>query len=118
MTVFGQLFTGLKAFGFSGLRGIGQNGTQPWNVDLVGEGSIDVGGAYRETLTLACYDLMQGTCPLFIHCPNGVNGVGLNRCVRGAGEVGVGRPVVVVSDVAALVGGWVGVSFQIYGVVF
>jgi hypothetical protein len=45
----------------------------------VGEGSIDVGGAFRETLTLACQDLMSGAVPLFIPCPNTTNGVGLNR---------------------------------------
>ncbi len=45
----------------------------------LGEGSVDVGGAFRETLTLAAYDLMSGAVPLFIPCPNNVHGVGLNR---------------------------------------
>ena len=48
-------------------------------MSLAGEGSIDVGGAFRETLTLACSDLMTGTPALFIENPNSVNGVGLNR---------------------------------------
>lgn len=49
------------------------------SVDFAGEGSIDVGGPYREALTLACADLMSDATPLFIKSPNGVNNVGLNR---------------------------------------
>jgi hypothetical protein len=55
------------------------NGAQPWSVDLAGEGSIDVGGAYRETLTMACQDLMSSNTRLFVPSPNGVNAVGFNR---------------------------------------
>jgi hypothetical protein len=43
------------------------------------QGSIDVGGAYRETMSLACQDLMQSVVPLFIESPNGTNNVGLHR---------------------------------------
>jgi len=45
----------------------------------LGEGSIDVGGPYRESLTNICADLMSNATPLFIPSPNGKNTVGLNR---------------------------------------
>jgi len=46
---------------------------------FLGEGSIDVGGPYRECLTSICADLMSTATPLFISCPNKANGVGLGR---------------------------------------
>jgi len=52
---------------------------QLWNCSFSGEGSIDVGGPYRESLTYAIQDLQSGTLPLFTLCPNGKNAVGLNR---------------------------------------
>lgn len=43
------------------------------------QGSIDVGGAYREVMSLSCQDLMNGTVPLFMESPNGANSVGMHR---------------------------------------
>jgi hypothetical protein len=48
-------------------------------VQFAGEGSIDVGGPFRESVTNMCSDLMSNATPLFVRCPNGKNGVGLNR---------------------------------------
>ena len=71
--------------GFTAFRSLTMTDSQAWSVDLLGEGSIDVGGAYRDVLTLACHDLMAGppVCPLFLAAPNRTNGIGLNRCVHG-----------------------------------
>ena len=77
-TIFGQLFSGLRRTPYQ-LFATAPPHAQLWNVTLAGEGSIDVGGAFRETLTLACSDLMAGAPSLFIENPNSVNGVGLNR---------------------------------------
>ncbi|CAE7904906.1 HERC1 [Symbiodinium sp. KB8] len=77
-SVFGQVFSALRYSDYARFRGAGK-GDQAWTVDLLGEGSIDVGGAYREIVTMLCEDLMSGLVPLFIRCPNGVNEVGLNR---------------------------------------
>ena len=77
-SIFGQLHVALRRVGFRAFRNA-QPHTQLWNAALVGEGSIDVGGAFRETLTMACQELMDGTTPLFILTPNGANNVGFNR---------------------------------------
>jgi hypothetical protein len=78
LTVFGQLFSALKTGGYTRFANAPAH-AQLWNVSLSGEGSIDVGGAFRESLTLACGDLMSAAVPLFIESPNAVNSVGLNR---------------------------------------
>jgi hypothetical protein len=75
--VFGQLFTQLRGVDWRDLRG--KPNAQVWSVAFLGEGSIDVGGPYRESLTNAVADLQSENVPLFILCPNGKNSVGLNR---------------------------------------
>lgn len=75
MSNFGQLYTGIK----SGTPDHFQANHQLWNVEYVGEGSIDVGGPYRESITLACQDLMSSATPLFVQAPNGRHGLGINR---------------------------------------
>jgi len=78
VSVFGQLFTSVRHIGYSTFK-TAQAHQQLLNVQLVGEGSIDVGGAYREVMSLACKDLMDSTVPLFMESPNGANNVGLHR---------------------------------------
>lgn len=68
----------MRTVSYETFRNLSTN-QQVWNVDLMGEGSIDVGGPYRESLTLLCQDLMSDCSPLFVKCPNGKNNVGLNR---------------------------------------
>jgi E3 ubiquitin-protein ligase HERC2 len=75
-SVFGQMFLGLKRH--MGTL-IGVENMQLWNVQFEGEGSIDAGGPYRESVTLACMDLLSSAVPLFVPCPNARNDVGLNR---------------------------------------
>eukprot|EP00455_Lapot_gusevi_P029999 TRINITY_DN3217_c0_g3_i2.p1 TRINITY_DN3217_c0_g3~~TRINITY_DN3217_c0_g3_i2.p1 ORF type:complete len:407 (+),score=138.04 TRINITY_DN3217_c0_g3_i2:482-1702(+) len=77
MSVFGQLFSQLRNVRYG--RFLGKRDQQMWSCDFQGEGSIDVGGPYRECLVNACADLMSTATPLFIRCPNGKNDVGLNR---------------------------------------
>ncbi|ETO26164.1 ubiquitin protein ligase [Reticulomyxa filosa] len=76
-STFGQLFSQLKNIRYSTFRGI--SGQQLWNVQFIGEGSTDIGGPYRESLTNAISDLQSDAVPLFILSPNGRNSVGLNR---------------------------------------
>lgn len=76
-SVFGQLFSQLRVRRYDAYRG--KKGQQMFTCNFVGEGSVDVGGPYRECLTNACADLMGDNTPLFIKCPNGKNAVGLNR---------------------------------------
>ena len=80
-SVFGQLFTQLRNVRYASFRS-NQVGAQLWSVSFAGEGSIDVGGPYRESLTNAISDLQSkegNVVPLFLLCPNGRNSVGLNR---------------------------------------
>eukprot|EP00475_Leptophrys_vorax_P015607 TRINITY_DN2190_c0_g1_i1.p1 TRINITY_DN2190_c0_g1~~TRINITY_DN2190_c0_g1_i1.p1 ORF type:complete len:1987 (+),score=619.90 TRINITY_DN2190_c0_g1_i1:517-5961(+) len=76
-SMVGQMFTALKSTSYEVLRGV--ENMQLWNIDFEGEGSIDAGGPYRESITIACIDIMSNAVPLFIQCPNGRNDVGLNR---------------------------------------
>jgi hypothetical protein len=78
-TIFGQLFTALRRTPYTYFSNAPAH-AQLWQVSLQGEGSIDVGGAYRESLSLAMGDLMAGAAGLFIECPNATNGVGLYVC--------------------------------------
>jgi len=48
-------------------------------VDFKGEGSIDAGGPYRETLTNICKELMSSALPLLIQTPNNKNNHGVYR---------------------------------------
>lgn len=52
---------------------------QFWNVTFAGEGSIDVGGPARESVTELCSDLMSSATDLMIPAPNASNNIGLNR---------------------------------------
>jgi hypothetical protein len=76
-SVFGQLFTQLRAANYRAFRGA--KNEQMFSVNFLGEGSIDVGGPYRDCITQLCGDLMSDTVPLFIRAPNRRNDVGLNR---------------------------------------
>jgi len=48
-------------------------------VEFKGEGSIDAGGPYRDTLTNMCKELQSGVLPLLIATPNNKNNHGQNR---------------------------------------
>jgi len=76
-SVFGQLFTQMRTKSYDTLKG--RKAQQMFSVTFLGEGSVDVGGPYRECITAMCADLMSSATPLFLPCPNSKNGVGLNR---------------------------------------
>ena len=50
-----------------------------FKVALVGESADDHGGPYREVMVEVVNELQSDALPLFIRCPNGVNGVGEHR---------------------------------------
>jgi len=76
-SVFGQVYNAMRVHKPENLRG--RKNQQLFQVNFLGEGSIDVGGPYRECMSNLCADLMSHTTPLFIECPNRKNDVGLNR---------------------------------------
>jgi len=76
-SVFGQVFTALRNVRPEQLRG--RKYQQLFSVTFLGEGSIDVGGPYRECFSNMSADLMSHATPLFVECPNQKNNVGLNR---------------------------------------
>ena len=77
-SVFHQIYVQMRSQPVATFRNLVAD-QQVWNVQFQGEGSIDVGGPYRESSSNLCADLMSSNTDLFILCPNGVNGVGLNR---------------------------------------
>jgi len=50
-----------------------------FTVRLVGEHAADAGGPYRNVIANFCDELQSNLLPLFIRCPNGRAGVGMNR---------------------------------------
>jgi len=76
-TIFGQVFQHIKKTGYSIFK-IGKD-TAPFNVDYFGEGSIDVGGPYRDCITSMCQELQSTALPLLIPSPNQKNDGGLYR---------------------------------------
>jgi hypothetical protein len=69
-SVFGQLFAKVHHLPPSRLRLSAESGARAWRVNLVGEGSIDAGGPYRESLSDASSDLMAAHVALFVPCAN------------------------------------------------
>jgi hypothetical protein len=79
-TIFGQLFQASKRKD-SHREGFRMNGTdaQAWEVLLAGEGSMDVGGPFREALTNVAEELQSDCLPLLIKTANNRNDHGSNR---------------------------------------
>lgn len=50
-----------------------------YEIKFLGEGSIDAGGPFRESLTNIASELEQGVIPLLIKSPNNKNEHGINR---------------------------------------
>ena len=53
--------------------------SQIFKVEFKGEGSIDAGGPYRETITNICQELQSSTLPILIPTPNNKNNHGQYR---------------------------------------
>jgi len=77
-SVFAQLYQQMRAYPIGNFRNLAVD-QQVWNVQFQGEGSIDVGGPFRESLAALAADLMSTQTNLFLLSPNGVSSVGLNR---------------------------------------
>jgi E3 ubiquitin-protein ligase HERC2 len=78
--IFGQIFQHHKKDdSFKGA--FKRNGTdsQMFSVSLAGEGSIDVGGPFREALTNVVMELETDALPLLIKTPNNRNDHGSSR---------------------------------------
>ena len=69
-SVFGQLFTKVHRLPPSCLRLSASKDNRAWRVNFAGEGSIDAGGPYRESLSDAAGDLMAPHLALFVPCAN------------------------------------------------
>jgi hypothetical protein len=78
--IFGQIFQ-LHKNDESFKEAFRRNSTdsQMFSVSLAGEGSIDVGGPFRETLTNMVAELETDALPLLIKTPNNRNEHGSSR---------------------------------------
>eukprot|EP01119_Soliformovum_irregulare_P017292 TRINITY_DN5115_c0_g1_i2.p1 TRINITY_DN5115_c0_g1~~TRINITY_DN5115_c0_g1_i2.p1 ORF type:complete len:2108 (+),score=625.85 TRINITY_DN5115_c0_g1_i2:350-6673(+) len=74
-TLFGQAFTQLHHHDANLFR----VKDQPWTVTFLGEGGIDAGGLYRDSLSQFCTELQSEALSLFQKTPNGQHNAGLNR---------------------------------------
>ena len=77
-SIFGQIWRQVKGNNFNTLC-INESGSQAWYVRLIGEGSIDAGGPYRETITNICDELQSALLPLLVPTQNNKNDHGENR---------------------------------------
>jgi len=87
-TMFGQAFTqfqNVDPFTFATKE-------QAWTVEFVGEGAVDVGGPYRESLSQFCSELQSTSLSLFQQSPNGTHNIGIDR------EMWVPNPSAISSD--------------------
>ena len=73
-TIFGQLFNYFKTYSGEEFR-IRKN-SRFFRVDFQGEGAIDAGGPYHETISLMCNELQSDYLDLFIKTPNNKNNLG------------------------------------------
>ena len=77
-TVFGQIWRKLKESNYKSMKK-NDSSSQAWCATLMGEGSIDAGGPYRETITNMCGELMDKVLPMLIPTPNNKSDHGLGR---------------------------------------
>lgn len=68
-TVFGQVFKAIYSKKYYPML-VNNSTDRAWNSKFIGEGSIDVGGPYRETFHEMCKELQSHAIPLLIKTPN------------------------------------------------
>ncbi|CDW82480.1 hect e3 ubiquitin [Stylonychia lemnae] len=79
-TIFGQIVQSLKkAVNNKNCFRVNSVDSQILKVEFKGEGSIDAGGPYRETLTNICNELQSAVLPVLIPTPNNKNNHGQYR---------------------------------------
>ena len=71
-TMFGQLMKQLTSVNTERMRRPGR----AWRIDFVGEGSIDAGGPYHESVSQLGTEMMSPALPLFAPTPNARDHVG------------------------------------------
>jgi E3 ubiquitin-protein ligase HERC2 len=77
-TVFGQCFKSLSAKKYFPMM-VNNSTDRAWNSKFIGEGSIDVGGPYRETFFEMCRELQSHALPLLLKTSNHKNDFGEHR---------------------------------------
>jgi hypothetical protein len=77
-TTFGCIFKTCKEKKYENLR-ISNSSTKAWTASMVGEGSIDQGGPYRDSISNFTEELYSKCLPLLIPTQNNKNDHGLNR---------------------------------------
>lgn len=79
-TIFGQVITTLQE-DYPEMQNFRKQSTdsKAYNINFRGEGSIDAGGPFRESLTNIAEELEKGVVPVFIKSPNNKNEHGANR---------------------------------------
>ncbi len=77
-TVFGQCFKALSSKKYYPMM-VNNSTDRAWNSKFIGEGSIDVGGPYRETFFEMCRELQSPCLPLLIKTSNHKNDFGEHR---------------------------------------
>jgi E3 ubiquitin-protein ligase HERC2 len=77
-TLFGQLFQQGKS-NVDIFRKNKSSDSKPFKVKLVGEGSQDIGGVFREIMDLICCEVESHSLPLCIKTQNNKNLIGTNR---------------------------------------
>lgn len=79
-TIFGQIMQGIVALK-NEFKNFRQNRTDErcWRVKFLGEGSIDAGGPFRDSLVNMARELETGVLPLLMQSPNNRAEVGTNR---------------------------------------
>ena len=73
--MFGQMFAQLRSARAAAFR----TANQPYRVQFAGEGGIDAGGLFRDSLAQVCTELQSPHLPLLLPCPNARHGVGVVR---------------------------------------
>lgn len=81
-SIFGQTYKQMKAKqeskGWDAFK-VNETDKQIYEVQFIGENSIDWGGPYRETLINMCNEMEKGTVPLLVKSPNNRLDHGDNR---------------------------------------
>jgi hypothetical protein len=74
-SIFGQIFRAMSAVGNTSLR----NSERIYKVNYRGEGSIDAGGPYNESMSNMCDELMSSFLRLLVPTSNNTNNMGEYR---------------------------------------
>jgi E3 ubiquitin-protein ligase HERC2 len=77
-SMFGQIRKKLKENNYQTMRK-NDCDSKAWRCNFIGEGSIDAGGPYRESMTNMCEEMMSSFLPLFIPTQNNKTDHGSNR---------------------------------------